>query len=54
MWPLSRAVLALCANLIQAAGVSAPSFTDENMTEGMTEQEEDQVKWAANSLVIGP
>lgn len=39
--------------LIQAAGVSAPSFTDEHITEGMTEKEEDLVKWAANAIVIG-
>jgi hypothetical protein len=36
-----------------AAGDSVTSFTDENITEGMTEQEEDLVKWAANSIVIG-
>lgn len=38
--------------LIQAADVSILSFTDENITEGITEQEEDLVKWAANSKVI--
>ncbi len=38
---------------IQAVGVSVPSFTDENITEGMTEQEEDLVKWAANAITIG-
>jgi len=40
-------------SLIQAVGVSVPSFTDENITEGMTEQEEDLVKWAANAITIG-
>lgn len=39
--------------LIQAVGVSVPSFTDENITEGMTEQEEDLVKWAANAIIMG-
>ena len=43
-----------CANcLIQAAGVSLSSFTDENIKEGMTEQEEDLVKWAANAIIGG-
>ncbi|KAF8259466.1 cytochrome P450 [Lactarius quietus] len=37
----------------RAAGVSVLSFTDENIAEGMTEQQEDLVKWAANSIVIG-
>lgn len=44
----------LCEHrLIQAAGVSVSSFTDDIITEGMTEQEQDLVKWAANSIVIG-
>lgn len=29
------------------------SFTDDIITEGMTEQEEDLVKWAANSIIMG-
>ncbi|KAH9059342.1 cytochrome P450 [Lactarius vividus] len=37
----------------RAAGVSAPSFTDGNFTEGMTEYQEDLVKWAANAITMG-
>ncbi|KAI9447305.1 cytochrome P450 [Lactarius psammicola] len=37
----------------RAVGISVPSFTDENITEGMTEEEEDLVKWAANAITIG-
>ncbi|KAH9049222.1 cytochrome P450 [Lactarius deliciosus] len=37
----------------RAAGVSAPSFTDENFAEGMTERQEDLVKWAGNAITMG-
>ncbi|KAI9448530.1 cytochrome P450 [Lactarius indigo] len=37
----------------RAAGVSVPSFTDQNFTEGMTEHQEDLVKWAANAITMG-